>query len=259
MLCHINRPVGIAICCLALPSIASAQVVQRQPSRAVPNQPVPQNQAGAMENHDAFLADWLIIDNNNEIAMAELALQKADSDEVKQFAQKMIADHQKLNEQLMRFTGGHAQREESAQRPNPATNDQNRQQAQTNAAPRANQAEPQRRTVARITDQGEIPGQNPAQGRNHGGMLGLKREIADQCLASAHKELDGKSGQEFDECYIGMQIGAHMYVVDAMTVFQRHASPELKQTIAAGEQTAQGHLQMAKKIMKQQSQDAGRK
>src|SRR6185312_13484256 len=116
-------------------------------------------------------------------------------------------------------------------RDNALLNGQNPQQAKNNAAPRATQPEPQRRTVARVTDQGEIPGQNPAQARSHAGVLGLKREIADQCLASAHRELDSKSGKEFDECYIGMQIGAHMYVVDAMTVFQRHASPELKQAI----------------------------
>ena len=71
-----------------------------------------------MENHDAFLADWLIIDNNTEIEMAKLALQKAASDEVKQFApQKMIADHQKLNEQLMRFAGNQAPREKKRRAP----------------------------------------------------------------------------------------------------------------------------------------------
>jgi predicted outer membrane protein len=242
-----------------MPAIALAQ---RQPTRTFSNQPAQQNQAGAngaAENHDAFLADWLIIDNNMEIEMANLAVQKASSDEVKQFAQKMIADHQKLNEQLMRFAGDQAPRDESAQRANPAANGKTPQQAQNNPATRAGQAEPQRRTAAKVTAQGEIPGQNTAHARSHAGMLGLKQEIADQCLASAHRELDSKSGKEFDECYIGMQIGAHMYVVDAMTVFQRHASPELKQAIAAGEQTAQGHLQMAKNIMKQESQDAGQK
>jgi putative membrane protein len=262
MLRHVKWSVAAGICCATIPALALAQVAQQQPSRAVQNQPTRQTQAspqGQSENHDAFLADWLIIDNNNEIAMAGMAVQKASSDEVKQFAQKMIADHQKLNEQLMRFAGNQAPRDENAQRANPAANGQNPQQAQNKAAARANQAEPQRRTVARVTDQGEIPGQNPAPGRSHGGVLGLKQEIAEQCLASAHRELDSKSGKEFDECYIGMQIGAHMYVVDAMTVFQRHASPELKQTIAAGEQSAQSHLQMAKNIMKQQSQDAGQK
>jgi putative membrane protein len=262
MLRHVKWPIATALCLMSVPAITVAQVNQRQPSRAIPNQAVQQNQPasnGATENHDAFLADWLIIDNNNEIAMAELAAQKAGSDQVKQFAQKMIADHQKLNEQLMRFAGNKAPREESAQRSNPATNEQNRQQAQNNAAPRANQSEPQRRTVARVTDQGEIPGQNSGQARSHGGVLGLKREIADQCLASARKELDGKSGKEFDECYMGMQIGAHMYVVDAMAVFQRHASPELRQVIAAGEQTAEGHLQMAKNFMQHERQDAAQK
>lgn len=265
MLCHTKWPIVAAICCLALPAIAVAQLAQRQPGRANPNQPVRQPQApqqGQRENHDAFLAEWLILDNENEIEVAKLAMQKATSEDVKQFAQKMIADHEKLNDALRPFTGGQAQREEGAQRTSAATNNQTPQQAQGNTVPRAGQSEPVRRTVARVTEQGEIPGQAPAlgagQGRPQGGMLGLKRELADQCLASALQELDRKSGKEFDECYIGMQIGAHMYVVDAMTVFQRHASPELKQTIAAGEQAAQGHLQMAKNIMKQQSQGAER-
>ena len=88
MLCHTKWTAVVAVCCLAMPAIALAQ---RQPTRAFSNQPAQQNQAapgGAMENHDAFLADWLIIDNNTEIEMAKLALQKAASDEVKQFARR---------------------------------------------------------------------------------------------------------------------------------------------------------------------------
>ena len=49
----------------------------------------------------------------------------------------MIADHQKLNEQLMRFAGNQEPRDENVQRTNAATNGQTREQVQNNPAPRA--------------------------------------------------------------------------------------------------------------------------
>jgi predicted outer membrane protein len=230
----------------SMPLLSHAQVAQQQPGRAVPaqvNQANPGAPRTAMENHDAFFAEWLTTDNDNEIALAKLAAEKSSNDQVKQFAQRMMSEHQKLNEQLARFTTGTGRQNDTAQR---APNGQN-----------AQPTEPQRRTVARVTEQGEIPGQPRAQGAT---MLSLKKELADQCLMSAREELDRKSGREFDECYMHMQIGAHMYVIDAMRVFERHASAELKQVIAAGERTAKDHLEMAKKIvaMENQSQSAGR-
>ncbi len=256
---------ALAIACSVMVAQSANGQVRRQPARAIPNQPVqptqanPQAQAAPRvqtENHDAFFAEWLTLDNQNEIELANLALQKTTSSDVKQFAEKMIADHQKMNEQLARFTGNQVPGNATAQRAT-QPDGQAPQQAQANSGQRrfqVDQAEPNRRTVARVTDQGEIPGQP----RQQGTMLSLKQELADQCLASARQELDRKSGREFDNCYMHMQIGAHAYVVDAMQVFQRHASSELKQALAAGEQTAQAHLQMAKKIVENHDQGADR-
>ncbi len=260
-----NKWSVLAIGCSLMVAQSAIAQAQRQPGRAIPSQAVPNQPAqqtpaaprGQMENHDAFFAEWLTLDNQNEIELANLALQKTSSSDVKQFAEKMIADHQKLNEQLARFTGNQVPRDTTAQRTTQPADGQAPQQAQASSGQRrfqVEQSEPQHRTVARVTDQGEIPGQP----RHQGTMLSLKQELADQCLASARQELDRKSGREFDNCYMHMQIGAHAYVIDAMEVFQRHASPELQQALAAGEQTAQQHLQMAKKIVESHGQSADR-
>jgi predicted outer membrane protein len=81
-------------------------------------------------------------------------------------------------------------------------------------------------------------------------MMKIKEEIAQQCLASAQRELEQKSGKEFDQCFMGLQIAAHMKMADSLTVFQRHASGELKTTLGEGLQTTQQHLAKAKEIMK---------
>src|SRR5690606_36462025 len=54
--------------------------------------------AGSMR--DAQFAACLIIDNEMEIALARLAAQHSQNDQVKQFAQKMIQDHQQYVQQL---------------------------------------------------------------------------------------------------------------------------------------------------------------
>ncbi len=234
--------VAVACCGVAMPAVALSQVAERQPGRAIPNQPArqePPSTPDPTENHDAFLAEWLTIDNNHEIALAELAVQRTANNEVKQFAQKLIADHQLFNEQLMPFAHHRAQRVESARRTTSVATAQN----------------PQRRTVAHVAEQGEIPGRPRAHG---GGMLSLKREIADQRLASARQELGRKSGREFDDGYMQMQLGMHVHAIDEMAVFERYASPELRQAIADGEQKAERHLQMAKNYVQHEDQSAGR-
>ncbi len=78
----------------------------------------------------------------------------------------------------------------------------------------------------------------------------IKEELADTCLASAQQELQEKKGADFDNCYVGMQIGAHMKMIDTLKVFERHATPELQQVLRKGLQTSQKHFDEAKRLMK---------
>src|SRR5688572_21448720 len=57
---------------------------------------------------DRLLASWLLVDNENEIALAELAKQRASDPEVKAFAQKMIDDHRQMATKLMAHAGSTA-------------------------------------------------------------------------------------------------------------------------------------------------------
>jgi len=79
--------------------------------------------------------------------------------------------------------------------------------------------------------------------------VAIHREIAEECLKSSKKELGQKEGHEFDQCYMGMQIAAHMHMLDELKVFKNHTSGELQQDIEESIDTTESHLKHAKKIM----------
>ncbi|MBA4017874.1 MAG: hypothetical protein C0483_11920 [Pirellula sp.] len=183
------------------------------------------------QSADAELATCLSIDNQGEIDAGHMALQKSQNDDVKQFAQEMVNAHAKMIQDLQRFTGGVAQTSAAAP-------------AEAGRAPASN-----------VQQAGGVAHPS-ANGLDH---IALKQELADQCKQTMQREWSEKSGAEFDKCYIGQQIGAHLHAIDAMRVAQNHASPELRQTLDQGVQTASAHLQHAKDLMKKlESQSASK-
>lgn len=216
---------------------------------------------------DKYFATCLVIDNQNEIALARIAKQKASSPRVKEFAAMLEKDHQ----EFLKKIGEHASDEvrnrrvdqvgEGRDRPGtrPAAGERrvddvpnvDRPRAEGDAQARPQGAAAQRRPAGTPG----APGGTEAATRSGAtlpahALLSIKEEIADECLATARRELDQKDGEEFDHCYVGMQIALHMYMVDAMKVLERHASPELKSVISEGRETAEKHLEEAKEIIK---------
>jgi predicted outer membrane protein len=85
--------------------------------------------------------------------------------------------------------------------------------------------------------------------------MALKRELGEQCVKSATTELGKKQGTEFDQCYMTHQMMMHQHMLDTLTVFSRHASPELQAVLREGQQTTQQHLTHAKEIFDRLDQD----
>lgn len=175
---------------------------------------------------DQQLAAWLLVDNRGEIALAQLAQEKTSNSDVREFAQHLIDDHSKMVENLERFAGG-----------------RRRSRGGDN------------RTTGSRGAQGAMPDEFAAGGqmRSAGGLniTRLKQQLGQQCLASAKRELEQKDDNEFDECFIGMQIAKHMEMIDTLKVFSHYASENLDQVIEEAEQASQEHLDHAKELIKQ--------
>jgi predicted outer membrane protein len=217
---------------------AAAQQQQSLQQRARLNQT--QQASQSQSSVDSQLAACLAIDNQKEIVLAQFASQKTQNEEVKAFAQMMIKDHGNFLKELQAVAGPeHRQLTLQGQ---PAADAETAQNAQDNATETSGE-QPRARRSARPAEIDETAG--AAGGLD---FLTLKQELAEQCLQSTRAELEKKSGAEFDQCYMFGQVMAHMGMVDHLTVFAKHASPEFRQKLDKALQTTKRHLAEAQQI-----------
>jgi putative membrane protein len=78
----------------------------------------------------------------------------------------------------------------------------------------------------------------------------MKQQVGQKLLDMQRKELDEKQGSQFDKCYIGSQIGAHMEVLATLEVARDHVSSDLASLLDKGIETTKMHLDDAQKIAK---------
>lgn len=202
-------------------TIPALSITQDRPSQT----PRPGTEPGAnaqSSKSDGILAGWLQLGSNNEVQLGQLAQQQAQGSEVKQFAQKMVEDHREMAQKLQPFAtaAGFSGRTDGV-------------------------------TAGRDT----APGQSRPRPAGVGAgveldVVAVLEELGKEHLESARNELEQKSGEEFDRCYVGAMVASHMKSKDMFTVFQRHASGELKSVLEDGQQTVEMHLQEAKDLAK---------
>ena len=215
---------------LAATIVAQEQRIPTQPSQPLQpgqrrelNKPVITEPGIQMAgNADSQLATCLIGDNQGEIALGKLAQERAQDKDVKQFAEMMVRDHQQFVQQLERFARG---------------NDEPGNVGREN------------RTLPGAQGAITSAGREPMEGRGVN-FVAIHEQIGKKCLELFEADLKQKDGAQFDKCYIGQQIGAHMHVLAELEVIRSHVSPELASVLDKGIETTKSHLEHAQKIAK---------
>jgi predicted outer membrane protein len=225
------------------PQSQQSSPTQKAAPQSQPAQTRAEPAQASNKHDDAFLATWVLTANNNEVTLSQIAQQKAQNEEVKQFAQKMVTDHQQAATKLQPFTSGpglgsHPAGGLGEEHSNPGSISGT--SGQTGSAAGQQPARPVEAGLGRM-------GMDLAGNLDH---IGLITELGRQCLETGRKELEQKQGAEFDRCYMGMAIGMHTGMNDMLTVFQNHASSELRTALADAQRTVQMHLEQAKQIAK---------
>jgi putative membrane protein len=188
-----------------------------QTTRAPQERTAPATQLTAVEN---FFLGCLTQANQGEVALGRIAEQRATNKEVQAFAEQMVKDHGKMLAQLQQFAPAKATADKAV------------------AEPATDRAPPERRAAP--------GGQDTVQA-----IAQINEEIHKRCMTSAMEALESKKGDEFDKCYVGMQLAAHQHMTDALAVLKNHATtPELRQLITQGAETTEQHLAHAKNLMK---------
>lgn len=197
-------------------------------------------------NPDQAMAGTVVIQNQEEVALATMCQEKLQHDEAKTFAKMMIEQHQACLMKLQKFAPEAAgQQLTLKEHPSKAENKTTRKRDRVERATVTVTDDQQKiqQTAGTDADRTTKPG-------NQINILQIQREIAQECLKAASAEMKEKQGIEADQCFLGHQIAMHGAMKAQLTVFQRHASPELAEIFAEGAATAEKHKKEAERIMK---------
>lgn len=181
-------------------------------------------QAGGL---DQQIAACMVLGNQEEVALAQLAQERAQHAEVKKFAQQMVEHHQqaisKIEQAAPQVASMQLQLGGSAAGAQPGADRANADQA----------AQPQ-------TSAG-----------NQQQAIHLLKAVKQECLQLTEKEMTSLQGAEFDKAFMGQQVAAHIGMLAQLRGSRDFASAPLQRVIAEGEQVTQQHLDQAKQIMEQ--------
>jgi predicted outer membrane protein len=247
---------------------------QQPGPRPLRGQPYTANYRGAQTNSaqpgqevDHYLANCLLKNNKAEVELGQFAEQQTQNPQVKQFAAQLVKDHQQLVQRLEQIAGAQATAGaigSPSLDKNAATGTDGTTLGATGGAirtprsPGTDTATPPGTTSTAATDldrnatRSLIAGNAANSGTGALGQLAaIEEKINERCNQALREELQQKSGAEFDECYVGSQIGGHMHMLAALEVISQESQGPLKQVADEARPIVQKHLEHAKQLAKQ--------
>lgn len=225
------------------------------------------------------LARMIILDNQGEIEVSRLAQQQAQNDDVKQFAQRMVQEHQQMVQQFQQATPGAGRmgsatatgsdamasaNEISASRtaedsPRPGGDNQaTMRRGEAMAERAAETADEMSDDAAAATSDAPTEVYGMAGGAAGAGGIATLDQFAQQYhqrkLQTTRQYLQSKQGTEFDKAYMGMQLMSHMHMLDMLQTAQGYMPQQAQQVLEQSIEHTQAHLEEARQIMEQLDQ-----
>lgn len=269
----------IASCTVAmLPVAAQAQVRQPQPPVTQPpvtpqQQAVPLQRPGVTQDRpgttrpaqarmssqqdeqklEQLVAAQLLIANRGVIELSKMAVEKADHDKVKQFAQTLVKDHESLCREIEKLQAAKGYSDQDGH-------------SQADKTP-GDRAPGDRAAAAQVRQPGQ-PGQprqpgQPATRRGEtaqadtDGIVGKLTTIAEKSskkqLEMTKEMLQQLEGKDFDMAFVGIQIAAHTRAVADLNALRGVGSPEMQELVNKAESKTSEHLKKAKDLAEELS------
>jgi len=212
---------------------------------------------GVNKEVEKFLASCLLLNNKAEIELSELAAQRAQNPQVKEFAQQMIKDHQQMVQQLQPLAGMQTGATERTSRTVVGeADDPNRVRTGDTAADAATPGVDAQSPGATTTTRTDVRATGGAPNAAIQQLQQIDRQIAERHLEATRSALEEKQGAEFDKAFVGCAIGAHMHMNAALEVIGQQGEGKLSQLAQQAQPKVQQHLDHAKQLMQELDQSA---
>jgi predicted outer membrane protein len=222
-------------------------------------------------SEDPILAAKMLMEARKQIANSQLAVQRAETGDVRAFATAEVAEHQAIQSRLANrgFTfptitplpapvAGAAPVDAVSGvpgNPPPAPVANRPVVPQPGTRPAANAVPPPEPVVT------PAPPASPRAGTPivNVGRLALstgesriiltEMQVVDQEIATFQREIGALTGITFDKSYVGNQLFAHYGLSDRVTIFLKHASPAMVQVLSEALPIIERHIATLKTLM----------
>lgn len=180
---------------------------------------------------DPLLAACLLNCGRRQIEVCGFAKDRCQSEDVKAFAQAEIDEHEKVKADLAKF---------GYQPPTPGGS-----AAQPSGQPvqQAGAVVPQGNTIS-VGRVFLTPGVSQ--------FVTIESEVVDTCIANAKQRLtkceQEKGKHKLEKAFIGDQLHEHYGLLDKVTVFKKHATPEILPVLDQGEQIIRQHIATCERL-----------
>jgi predicted outer membrane protein len=194
---------------------------------------------------DTHLVLWLSTDNQAQITLSQLAAEKAKNEKVKQFAQKMVTEHEQCHQKLHEIVQAERQGQDRVREGR--LGEGRRRQGLSGQAQNARPDRlRQQRSGQDRTERREVRQTGSAAVANQ--LTTIRNEVCERNLQAALDELQNKEGADFDKCYMYLQTAAHLSMVNSINVFQQHTSGELQSALQEAGSKMEKHLKESKEL-----------
>jgi predicted outer membrane protein len=214
----------------------------------------PRQSDNASQEVESFLAQCLLIKNQNEVELAQFAAQRSQNPQVKQFAQMLIEDHQTAIQRLQNYSG--TSQQDRNIRPAGYTGQEGGRQSSASNQPRFSQN-------SGTNEAGDRSRNEPSSATGQSGtrmsgddstlreLANIQRQVAERSQQALREKLQSKQGAEFDQCFVGSQIFGHMHMLSELEVVQQQASGQLRQFAQESQPKVKQHLDQAERLAEQ--------
>lgn len=226
----------IVICSFESGVARQTQPLDRQNRNEVAR---PDGQAELARPIVEFFASKLVLCNNAEIQIGQMAAKKSTNSEVKQFAEMLATDHAKFNEQLKPFVASYSEQPiaitEKTNTTNPSAIAADGVRLDQDPA----NSKTQKETSLRLDTQSTLQSLYEvcdATHKNH--------------LAACTEMLTKKSGKEFDKAFVGSQIVGHMQLLAELKALETRSGNEFQTVVRGAIKSVEAHMQAAESLCK---------
>lgn len=222
--------------------------------------------AVAVQSSDQPIARWIAVDERAILECAQTARKRAQDDDVKAFAEKVVASHEKLLDELAAF--GVSREDVAAAQPQNQNQDQNRPQPDGPQAnlqrPAVQQPQAQPGAAVEVGRPGVAVQVDPRTraiptASSAPDFVAVKEQICRELREQAKDKWKSIEDSEFDARFLQHQKLSHEALLTSLKALRQNAGPQLQAAIDRSAEQVSSHLEKAKDLCKSLKKDSDKK